>query len=133
MPFTPHAKKALELAFREALSMGHDHIGTEHPLLSLMHEEEDVAALILRELGADPDSVRDAVLRIVGMPRPGPRRGPPPWRRRRGVFGALSMARDAALEEGNYDLARKLLELEIEERQKRSRSAGESGPPAEPA
>jgi ATP-dependent Clp protease ATP-binding subunit ClpA len=123
LPFTPGAKKALELSLREALAMGHNHIGTEHLLLGLMREEEGAAASILRDLEIDADTVRNAVRAIVGVPGRGRRRGPlPTWRRRRGVYGALSEARDAALEADNYELARKLLELEIEERQKRVQS-----------
>jgi ATP-dependent Clp protease ATP-binding subunit ClpC len=130
IPFTARAKRALEVALREALGMGHNHIGTEHLLLGVVQDDEAVAAVIMRELGADADTVRNAIGETLGGPRPGRRRGPPPrWRRRRGVYGALSEARDAALEEGNYDLARKLLELEIEEREKQGRAEGEAEPP----
>jgi ATP-dependent Clp protease ATP-binding subunit ClpC len=119
IPFTPRAKKVLELALREGLSLGHNYIGTEHILLGIARENDGVAARIVLELGADAETIRDAVIRAVpGMSRP-PRHAP--WRRPRRArhrFGALSMARDEALEDGNYDLARKLLELEIEERQK---------------
>jgi uncharacterized protein HemY len=55
----------------------------------------------------------------------GARHQPPQWRRRRRRFRALAAARDEALEEGNYDLARKLLELEIEEREKEAGAADE--------
>jgi ATP-dependent Clp protease ATP-binding subunit ClpC len=122
IPFTPRAKKVLELALREGMSLGHDYIGTEHILLGIARENGGVAARILRDLGADAETIRDAVTRTVpGMSRP-PRKGP--WRRHhrpRRRFGALSLARDEALEDGNYELARKLLELEIEERQEQAR------------
>jgi ATP-dependent Clp protease ATP-binding subunit ClpA len=126
IPFTPRAKKVLELALREGLSLEHNYIGTEHILLGIARENDGVAARVLRELGADAETIRAAVTRTVpGMSRP-PRQAP--WRRHqrpRRRFGALAVARDEALEEGNYDLARKLLELEIEERQKRDRPADE--------
>jgi hypothetical protein len=62
MPFTTPAKKNLELALHEALSLGHDYIGTEHLLLGLVIESEGVASGILRDCNADPETVRDAVL-----------------------------------------------------------------------
>ena len=52
-PFTPRAKKVLELSLREALSLGHSYIGTEHMLLGLVRESEGVAAQVLEQLGAD--------------------------------------------------------------------------------
>ena len=53
-PFTPRAKKVLELSLREALQLGHSYIGTEHMLLGLVREGDGVAAQVLNELGADP-------------------------------------------------------------------------------
>jgi ATP-dependent Clp protease ATP-binding subunit ClpC len=122
IPFTPRAKKVLELALREGLSLGHEYIGTEHILLGIARENDGVAARILRESGADAERIRCAVVDMV----PGTARRPRPprdvhWRRRSRPprrFGALAAARDEALEQGNYDLARKLLELEIEERER---------------
>jgi ATP-dependent Clp protease ATP-binding subunit ClpC len=75
IPFTPRAKKVLELALREALSLGHNYIGTEHVLLGLAREDEGVGARILRDLGADADRIRDEVVRMLGgaFPRPVPR------------------------------------------------------------
>ena len=55
IPFTPRAKKILELALREALQLGHNYIGTEHILLGLVREGEGVGALIITEHGADLD------------------------------------------------------------------------------
>jgi RimJ/RimL family protein N-acetyltransferase len=63
IPFTPRAKKVLELSFREALQLGHNYIGTEHLLLGLIGEGEGVAAETLRDLGVDLKRARDAVLR----------------------------------------------------------------------
>jgi len=65
VPFTPRAKKVLELSLREALALGNDYIGTEHILLGLAAEEEGVAARILRERGAGADAIRAAVLQLL--------------------------------------------------------------------
>ncbi|WP_243789024.1 ATP-dependent Clp protease ATP-binding subunit [Saccharopolyspora gloriosae] len=62
IPFTPRGKKVLELSLREALQLGHDHIGTEHILLGLIREGEGVAAQVLVKLGADLDGLRRQVL-----------------------------------------------------------------------
>jgi hypothetical protein len=70
-PFTPRAKKVLELALREALQLGHNYIGTEHILLGLVREGDGVAAQVLVSLGADLDGVRQQVLGMV-TPHPGP-------------------------------------------------------------
>jgi ATP-dependent Clp protease ATP-binding subunit ClpA len=70
IPFTPRAKKVLELALREAQSLRHSHIGTEHILLGLVRENEGVAARILLDLHADPDTVRNAVMKTIGEPVP---------------------------------------------------------------
>ena len=59
IPFTPAAKKTLELSLREALSLGHNHVGTEHLLLGLLREREGVAVEVLRELGVDGEALRD--------------------------------------------------------------------------
>ncbi|MCD6022643.1 MAG: Clp protease N-terminal domain-containing protein, partial [Actinomycetota bacterium] len=58
IPFTPRAKKVLELSLREALQLGHNYIGTEHILLGLIREGEGVAAQVLQKLGADLNRVR---------------------------------------------------------------------------
>ena len=65
VPFTPRAKKVLELALREALEMGHDYIGTEHLLLGLLREGEGVGAQVLQRVGADLDTVRQQVIEIL--------------------------------------------------------------------
>src|SRR5919201_5238055 len=68
-PFTPPAKKVLELALREALSLGHNYIGTEHILLGLVRESDGVAARVLLDLGADMDRVRAQLVKLVpGLP-----------------------------------------------------------------
>ena len=65
IPFTPRAKKVLELSLREALQLGHNYIGTEHILLGLIREGEGVAAQVLLNLGADLESVRSAVIQLL--------------------------------------------------------------------
>jgi hypothetical protein len=65
IPFTPRAKKVLELALREALSLGHNYIGTEHVLLGLARENEGVAARILLDFDADADTIRNEVIRSL--------------------------------------------------------------------
>lgn len=65
IPFTPRAKKVLELSLREALQLGHNYIGTEHILLGLIREGEGVAAQVLVKLGADLGSVRQQVLQLI--------------------------------------------------------------------
>jgi ATP-dependent Clp protease ATP-binding subunit ClpC len=81
IPFTPRAKKVLELALREGLALGHNYIGTEHILLGLVRENDGVAARILLDFDADADKIRDTVIRMLGS-RP-PRPTPLPRRRRR--------------------------------------------------
>jgi Clp amino terminal domain, pathogenicity island component len=73
IPFTPRAKKVLELSLREALQLGHNYIGTEHILLGLLREGGGVAAQVLVELGAGLDQVRQQVVQLLagyggGMP-----------------------------------------------------------------
>ena len=65
IPFTPRAKKVLELSLREALQLGHNYIGTEHILLGLLREGEGVAAQVLTNLGADLGSVRQTVMQML--------------------------------------------------------------------
>jgi ATP-dependent Clp protease ATP-binding subunit ClpA len=66
IPFTPRAKKVLELALREALSLGHNYIGPEHILLGLVREDDGVAARILLDFDADAEKIRDEVIRLLG-------------------------------------------------------------------
>ncbi|KUF07345.1 ATP-dependent Clp protease ATP-binding subunit [Leucobacter sp. G161] len=65
IPFTPRAKKMLELSLRESLQLGHNYIGTEHILLGLIREGEGVAAQVLVKLGADLNRVRQAVIQLL--------------------------------------------------------------------
>ncbi len=68
IPFTPRAKKVLELALREALSLGHNYIGTEHILLGVVRENEGVGARILLSFGADAETVRNEIIRLLSGP-----------------------------------------------------------------
>jgi ATP-dependent Clp protease ATP-binding subunit ClpC len=86
IPFTPRAKKVLELSLREALQLGHNYIGTEHILLGLIREGEGVAAQVLSKLGADLNRVRQQVIQLLsgyqgkaepGAPGVGPQEGTP--------------------------------------------------------
>ena len=72
IPFTPRAKKVLELSMREALQLGHNYIGTEHILLGLIREGEGVANQVLTNLGADLGSIRQNVIHLLsGYPGTG--------------------------------------------------------------
>src|ERR1700748_570628 len=82
IPFTPRAKKVLELSVREAQALGHDYIGTEHILLGLIREGSGVAAQVLVKLGADLNRTRQQVVQLLyghrgedvtgkGLPLPG--------------------------------------------------------------
>jgi ATP-dependent Clp protease ATP-binding subunit ClpC len=65
IPFTPRAKKVLELSLREALQLGHDYIGTEHILLGLIREGDGVAAQVLVSLGCDLNRARQQVIQLL--------------------------------------------------------------------
>lgn len=65
IPFTPRAKKVLELSLREALQLGHNYIGTEHILLGIIREGSGIGAEILKDLGAELSDVRHAVIKIL--------------------------------------------------------------------
>jgi Clp amino terminal domain, pathogenicity island component/UvrB/uvrC motif len=69
IPFTPRAKKVLQLSMREAIALGHGYIGTEHILLGLIREGDGVAAQVLNRLGAEPDRVRQRVIQLVSARR----------------------------------------------------------------
>jgi ATP-dependent Clp protease ATP-binding subunit ClpC len=72
IPFTPRAKKVLELGLREGLSLGHNYVGTEHILLGLVRENEGVAARILLDrFDVDAEIVRNEVIRMLSRPRTG--------------------------------------------------------------
>ena len=72
IPFTPRAKKVLELSLREGLQLGAPNLGTEHILLGLVREGEGVAAQVLHELGVDLDRVRQTVIQLLQGYEPEP-------------------------------------------------------------
>ena len=80
IPFTPRAKKVLELSLREALRLGHPYIGPEHILLGLLTEGQGVAVEVLRVLGAPPERVRAQVLELVPLAGEEPGDRPDPSR-----------------------------------------------------
>jgi ATP-dependent Clp protease ATP-binding subunit ClpA len=91
IPFTPRAKKVLELSLRDALSIGHKYIGTEHILLGLAHENEGVAARILLDFGVAAQRIREEIVRTLGID-PASLAPPPKGRRfRRPAYGASTM------------------------------------------
>jgi ATP-dependent Clp protease ATP-binding subunit ClpA len=92
IPFTPRAKKVIELAGREANDLGHDYIGTEHILLGLIREGEGVAAQVLVKLGADLAGVRQQVARLL---HGGAARGVRSKRPRRGKRARARLIEDA--------------------------------------
>jgi len=71
IPFTPRAKKVLELALRESLTLGHNYIGTEHLLLALLREHEGRAVEILDDFHASPEKIRDEIIRMLSGLDPG--------------------------------------------------------------
>ncbi len=84
LPFTPKAKKVMELAMEEARTLGHNYIGTEHLLLGLIREGEGVASQVFMNMGLDLEKVREEVIKLLGSTTPGvqfgsqPPSGPPP-------------------------------------------------------
>lgn len=68
IPFTPRSKRVLELSLREALSLGHNYVGTEHVLLGLVRENEGVAARILLDSNIDQEKVRNEIIRMLNGP-----------------------------------------------------------------
>ena len=122
IPFTPRAKKALELSLREALSLGHNYIGTEHVLLGLVRVNEGVAMRILLDFDADAEKVRNALLRALELPRP----VDPELR---AEIERVRAEKEAALEAQDFDRAAELRERERRLRQQASDPR--PGPPPE--
>ena len=101
IPFTPRAKRVLELALEEARQLGHNYIGTEHLLLGLLREGEGVAARVLENLDADPAKIRSQVIRMVGETQEAVGAGAG------GGQGAQSGSKTPTLEEFGSDLTKK--------------------------
>ncbi|MBI4432854.1 MAG: ATP-dependent Clp protease ATP-binding subunit [Candidatus Omnitrophica bacterium] len=76
LPFTPKAKKVMELAMEEARTLGHNYIGTEHLLLGLIREGEGVASQVFMNMGLDLEKVREEVIKLLGSTTPGSQFGP---------------------------------------------------------
>jgi ATP-dependent Clp protease ATP-binding subunit ClpA len=70
IPFTPRATKVLELSLREAISLGHDYIGTEHILLGIVRENEGVASRVLLDFDADAEKIRNEIIRMLSGKAP---------------------------------------------------------------
>jgi ATP-dependent Clp protease ATP-binding subunit ClpC len=80
IPFTPRGKKVLEIALREALSLGHNYIGTEHILLALAREGEGVGVRILKDMDLNTEDIRNEVIRMLSGPGGRQRKRDPAYR-----------------------------------------------------
>ena len=109
IPFTPRAKKVLELALREAMSLGHNYIGTEHVLLGIVRENEGVAARILFDFDADAERVRNKVIQMLSGPG-----GGSPHASREELLDRIRAQKEAAIDAGQLERA---AQLRDEERQ----------------
>ncbi|MFC7038899.1 Clp protease N-terminal domain-containing protein, partial [Nonomuraea rubra] len=107
IPFTLRARKVLELSVREAVQLGHDHIGTEHILLGLIREGAGVAAQVLVNLEADPGRIRSWVIQSLSSPGDGPSTPPPafqePIRRSAAMLDQFGRNLTQAAREGKLD------------------------------
>jgi len=101
IPFTPRAKKVLELSLREALQLGHNYIGTEHVLLGILREGEGVAAQVLVKLGADLARVRQQVISLLPGYGGDPGPGGGPFRRARAALRRNPMAGQMVVEDSS--------------------------------
>ena len=107
IPFTPRAKRVLELALEEARQLGHNYIGTEHLLLGLLREGEGVAARVLENLDADPSKIRSQVVRMVGESQEAVGAAP-------GAGGAAGGSKTPTLEEFGSDLTKQAEEAKLD-------------------
>ena len=110
IPFTPRAKKVLELSLREAMQLGHNYVGTEHLLLALIREGEGVAAQVLVRLGANLDRVRQQVIEVLAgrQARPGERVPRPGLGEFDEKIAAARQQKDAAIDARDFDRAVRL-------------------------
>src|SRR5215468_3970262 len=117
IPFTPRAKRVLELSLRESGQLGHNYIGTEHILLGLIREGEGVAAQVLVKLGADPNRVRQLVVQLLHGH--GAEDRPKPRGMRAGVIEDVLARLDsmdgrlAAIERQDFETAATLRDAEV--------------------
>jgi ATP-dependent Clp protease ATP-binding subunit ClpC len=107
IPFTPRAKKVLELALREALALGQNYIATEHILLGLVREGAGVGARILLEFEADASKIQSEIIRRLTAPKRDRRVGVS-----RGLQRTIALAKDLAIDEQRFELAARLREIE---------------------
>jgi ATP-dependent Clp protease ATP-binding subunit ClpA len=124
VPFTPRAKKVLELSLRESQQLGHNYIGTEHILLGLVREGEGVAAQVLVRLGGDLSRVRQQVVQLLGGSAGGPEAAagmrpvpmPPPQELREAGerLAEVRRQKEAAIEAQDFDRAAALRDAEEE-------------------
>jgi len=124
IPFTPRAKKVLELSLRESKQLGHNYIGTEHILLGLVREGEGVAAQVLVKLGADLSRVRQQVVQLLsgsaGDPevaagtRPVPMTAPDELREAGERLAEVRRQKEAAIQAQDFDRAAALRDAEEE-------------------
>jgi ATP-dependent Clp protease ATP-binding subunit ClpA len=124
IPFTPRAKKVLELSLREAQQLGHNYIGTEHILLGLIREGQGVAAQILVKLGADLPRVRQVVIQLLSgyaggpeaaaEPRPVAMTVPDELREAEEQLAELRQQKEAAIAAQDFDRAAALRDQELQ-------------------
>ena len=106
LPFTPKAKKVMELAMEEARTLGHNYIGTEHLLLGLIREGEGVASQVFMNMGLDLEKVREEVIKLLGSTTPGSQFTPPPGQSSPSGSGPASKTKTPALDAFGRDLTR---------------------------
>ncbi len=106
LPFTPKAKKVMELAMEEARTLGHNYIGTEHLLLGLIREGEGVASQVFMNMGLDLEKVREEVIKLLGSTTPGSSFGQASASSSAGSGGSVTKTKTPALDAFGRDLTR---------------------------
>jgi len=106
LPFTPKAKKVMELAMEEARTLGHNYIGTEHLLLGLIREGEGVASQVFMNMGLDLEKVREEVIKLLGSTTPGSQFGPAHGATGASGGGPVSKTKTPALDAFGRDLTK---------------------------
>jgi ATP-dependent Clp protease ATP-binding subunit ClpA len=108
IPFTPRAKKVLELALREAMALKHNYIGTEHILLGIARENQGVAARVLLDFDADAEKIRNEVKRMLGGRAVHPQENP----ELRAELEKVRAEKEAAIDAKDFEKAASLRDLE---------------------
>src|SRR5688572_9549432 len=106
LPFTPKAKKVMELAMDEARALGHNYIGTEHLLLGLIREGEGVASQVFMNMGLDLEKVREEVIKLLGSTTPGSQFSQGGTQAPSGPSSAVSKTKTPALDAFGRDLTK---------------------------